>query len=93
MPAQIYPYTAAVPSYPHPVNAYLVVTPGGEAMLVDTGPDTDEAWTALTATLNRAGIGWGALRHILLTHGHHDHYGLSARIVAETGAAAGCPGD
>ena len=54
--------------------------------LVDAGPLTDDAWEALVTGLAAHGLGPGDVRRVLLTHGHHDHYGLAARIADASGA-------
>lgn len=67
-----------------PVTVYLL--PGPPPALIDAGPNTEEAWAALITGLGRAGVEPRDIRHILLTHGHSDHYGLARRLV-ETSAA------
>ena len=67
-----------------PVNAYLL---GGPApALVDAGPNTDEALAALRVGLAAHGYTLADVRHLVITHAHPDHYGLAARVVAESGA-------
>lgn len=67
-----------------PVNVYLVKR--DPVTLIDTGPQTDEAWEALTAGLARAGLKVADIRRVLLTHGHQDHFGLALRISDLSGA-------
>jgi glyoxylase-like metal-dependent hydrolase (beta-lactamase superfamily II) len=55
--------------------------------LIDSGPLTEAAWDALGAGLGRRGLGVGDVKRVLLTHGHHDHYGLAARVSDASGAA------
>jgi glyoxylase-like metal-dependent hydrolase (beta-lactamase superfamily II) len=55
--------------------------------LIDSGPLTEAAWDALGAGLRRRGLGVGDVKRVLLTHGHHDHYGLAARVSDASGAA------
>lgn len=68
-----------------PVNVYLLEGP--EPTLVDTGPNTDEAMAALRAGLDAHGYTLADIRHLIITHAHPDHWGLAARIVAESGAS------
>lgn len=66
-------------------NAYLLG--GSDAwMLVDTGMTTDEAVRIVERGLEQAGIGWGDLDLIAITHHHPDHYGGSGRLRDLTGA-------
>ena len=67
-----------------PVNVYLL--DGPEPTLVDAGPDTEAAWTALRAGLAARGYALSAVRRLVLTHAHSDHCGLAARVVAASGA-------
>lgn len=67
------------------VNAYLIR--GDTCVLVDSGLGTDEGWTVMRTALASLGVSPGDITHVYLTHGHLDHYGLSARIVEESGAA------
>ena len=67
-----------------PVNVHLILR--DPITLVDAGPLTDVAWEALVAGLAARGLGPGDVRRVLLTHGHHDHYGLAARIADASGA-------
>ncbi len=67
-----------------PVTCYLIR--GGRPILVDAGPNTPEAWEALTAGLARWETPLAALRAIVITHGHPDHLGQAARVAAASGA-------
>ncbi|RSM71814.1 glyoxalase II family member [Actinoplanes sp. ATCC 53533] len=66
------------------VSAYLLIR-GDEAAVVDLGTDgsADSIGSALTA----AGSGWGAVRHVLLTHQHPDHAGGLAGVAPQVKAA------
>lgn len=66
------------------VSAY-VLTRGGEAALVDTGVDGSER--AIEEVLASLGLGWNAVGHVILTHGHPDHVG-SVRAVLESATGA-----
>jgi len=67
-----------------PVNSYVVDR--DPLTLVDCGPQTEDAWDDLVAGL--AGLGrWPEeIGRLIITHGHVDHWGLAARIVARSGA-------
>ncbi|WP_423744699.1 MBL fold metallo-hydrolase (plasmid) [Haladaptatus sp. SPP-AMP-3] len=73
-----------------PVNAYLA-----GRTLVDPGPGSEEAWTALLDGLERHDLTPADIEQVLITHPHPDHFGSAkrlresgARIVASTEAAA-----
>ena len=67
------------------VNVHLVSLDDGY-MLIDCGMETEPAFETLRGAMDERGIGWPEIRHILLTHMHPDHMGLSARLLALTGA-------
>jgi glyoxylase-like metal-dependent hydrolase (beta-lactamase superfamily II) len=54
--------------------------------LIDSGPLTEEAWDALEAGLKSFGLEVSDVKRILLTHGHHDHYGLAEKVADASGA-------
>lgn len=66
------------------VNAYLFTGP--EPILVDAGIGTDACWEALQAGLALHGLTVADLSRVVITHPHVDHYGLAARIVAQSDA-------
>ena len=63
---------------PGPVNAYLFV--GDNVSLLDTG--TAQAAGRLSKALGELGYRFSDIDRIVLTHGHIDHYGSAARIMA-----------
>ena len=67
------------------VNCYALT--GDGLALVDPGPKTDDAYAALREGLQRAGRAVADVDRVLVTHAHMDHYGLAARVAAESGAA------
>lgn len=67
-----------------PVHAYLLH--GEPLTLVDTGPCTPEAETALHKALATRGVAFSDIERIIITHSHADHYGLVGPI-AEAGHA------
>lgn len=66
------------------VSAYVLVR-GDEAAIVDTGVEGSE--DEILVALERAGLGWDAVEHVILTHAHPDHVGsISAVLDAAEGA-------
>jgi glyoxylase-like metal-dependent hydrolase (beta-lactamase superfamily II) len=61
-----------------PVNVHLILR--DPVTIVDSGPLTDSAWEVLVAGLAAHGLAVADVEQILLTHGHHDHYGLAAKV-------------
>jgi glyoxylase-like metal-dependent hydrolase (beta-lactamase superfamily II) len=66
------------PFYVGPVNCYLIAE--DPITLIDTGPKTKEASTALRDGLRRAGFRVADIRRIVLTHAHEDHCGLAKSL-------------
>lgn len=61
------------------VSAYVLVR-GGEAAVVDTGvTDSDDE---IAAALDRLGLDWGAVGHVVFTHQHSDHVGSATAVLA-----------
>jgi len=67
-----------------PINIYLVLE--DPLTLIDTGPKTDEALSALRYQLRELGLVTSDLRRIVLTHTHEDHCGLAGTLQRESGA-------
>src|SRR5688572_794577 len=59
------------------VSAYLLIR-GGEAAVVDLG--TAGSGGSIEAGLRAAGVGWNAVRHVILTHQHSDHAGAASEV-------------
>lgn len=57
------------------VNAYLA-----GRTLVDPGPDSEQAWSALLRRLEKENLQPEDLRQVLVTHPHPDHFGLAHRL-------------
>ncbi len=70
----------AVPTpYPiGPVTVYLLE--GDPLTLVDTGPATRVAWRKLERGLAARGYAPRDVKRVLVTHGHHDHFGAASRL-------------
>jgi glyoxylase-like metal-dependent hydrolase (beta-lactamase superfamily II) len=67
------------------VNAYLIQGDKGW-LLVDTGWNTNQAFSAMERQLREIGLGFENIALILITHFHPDHYGLAGRLVQASGA-------
>ncbi len=68
---------------PYPIGPVTLYLLEGEPLtLVDTGPATRRAWRRLTAKLAERGWTPADVRQVLITHGHHDHFGLARRFAA-----------
>lgn len=64
-------------------NGFLIEAEDG-LTLIDAGFPGKQA--AVFAAIRALGRSPGELKHLILTHGHPDHIGSAAAIVAETGA-------
>ena len=58
-------------------SAYLLPERG---LLVDPGPPGEDAWTALVAGIEGAGLDPGDVDAVFVTHWHVDHAGLAVRL-------------
>ena len=67
-----------------PVNVHVILR--DPITLIDAGPLTREAWDALSAGLAGLGLAVSDVKRVLLTHGHHDHYGLAEKVADASGA-------
>jgi hydroxyacylglutathione hydrolase len=64
------------------VNSFIIC--GERAVIVDTGiPGYD---TAILAAMERYDVETSDVSLILITHGHHDHYGSTVALKQKTGA-------
>jgi glyoxylase-like metal-dependent hydrolase (beta-lactamase superfamily II) len=71
---------------PHIKSVNIWLLRGSPLTLIDTGPRTDEALSALEAGLRQEGLRIEDIELVLPTHHHLDHTGLTATIVARSGA-------
>lgn len=78
VPSWVRPISVPTPYPVGPVTLYLLE--GEPLTLVDTGPATRLAWEALAAALAKLGRAPADIRRVLLTHGHHDHFGNAVRF-------------
>lgn len=69
-------------------NVYVLGT--GPVTLIDTGPKYKGALDALGRVLHEAGFDFPDVERIIITHGHIDHFGLSAQIVKAAGHPVSC---
>jgi glyoxylase-like metal-dependent hydrolase (beta-lactamase superfamily II) len=70
---------------PDHTNAYLIDGSEGN-LLIDTGWNTPEAFSALGEELKSNGFDFSDISQIVITHLHPDHYGLAGRIRELSGA-------
>ena len=84
MPGWVVPIRLPTPYPIGPVTVYLLT--GEPLTLIDTGPATGPACHALGAALAERSLRPDDVRRVLLTHAHHDHFGLARRF-AHLGAA------
>lgn len=82
---KIIPLSIPTPFYIGDVNVYLIKAE--PLTLIDTGPKTVEAETALREKLSQNGVKFSDVKRIVLTHAHEDHCGLARRILEETNGA------
>jgi glyoxylase-like metal-dependent hydrolase (beta-lactamase superfamily II) len=71
---------------PHVRSVNIWLLRGSPLTLIDTGPRSDAALSALEAGLRREGLRVEDIELVVPTHHHLDHTGLIATIVARSGA-------
>jgi len=74
-------FTLPIPT-PFPVgdiNCYVLRT-DSENILIDCGPDTEQAWQAMQDGLQKIGLTVSMLDKVIVTHHHADHAGLAYRF-------------
>ncbi len=75
---KIIPLSIPTPFYVGDVNIYLIRE--DPVTLIDVGPKTAEAATALRSGLAANGVQFSDVRRIVLTHAHEDHCGLAQKV-------------
>lgn len=75
---KIIPLSIPTPFYVGDVNVYLIRE--DPLTLIDVGPKTPQAETALRTELGRHGIQLSDIRRVVLTHSHEDHCGLAKKV-------------
>ncbi|MFA9558621.1 MBL fold metallo-hydrolase [Evansella sp. AB-rgal1] len=75
----IYQITLPTPFLVGPINTYLIKS--DVLTLVDTGPNTEEAYTSLKQGLKKHNIELQDIEIVLLTHHHPDHIGLLEKFI------------
>jgi glyoxylase-like metal-dependent hydrolase (beta-lactamase superfamily II) len=81
----IYQLYLPLPMRPSIVNVYLV-RDGDEWALIDTGMHSDDSIATFEAALAEVGCPPSAIRKIISTHHHVDHFGTSRKYKELTGA-------
>ena len=79
MPGRTMPYSLC----------YAIEDTAGDVHVIDAGMAAEGNWDALVRGLAVGGISIDRIATVTITHLHHDHAGLAARIRAATGAAVG----
>jgi glyoxylase-like metal-dependent hydrolase (beta-lactamase superfamily II) len=72
------------------VSAYILVR-AGEAAIVDTGVAGSEG--TIHQALTAAGVDWGQVGHVVLTHKHADHAGSISAVLDAASAATAYAGE
>ncbi len=80
VPDWVVPIAIPTPYPIGPVTVYLLL--GEPLTLIDSGPGTRAARRALVEGLAAAGFRPESVRRLLVTHGHHDHFGQAAWLAA-----------
>jgi len=78
--------TTALPFVARTVNAYLIRHAQGLAM-IDTGPHTPRAYLDVREEISALGCTPADVGHIVITHGHWDHFGLASRLKCSSSAS------
>ncbi|WP_246188115.1 MBL fold metallo-hydrolase [Paenibacillus tengchongensis] len=68
------------------VNSYILPEEDGSLTVIDPGPHTPETELAWAGVLAELGSAWTAVRRIVVTHHHPDHYGLAGWLQEHSGS-------
>ena len=88
LPPGIEAVALPVPFPVDPVNCYLLVDE--PVTLVDPGMVWGDTEARLAGLLGRAGLGWGDVAQVVVTHGHPDHFGAAGLVASRSGATVVC---
>ena len=75
---KIHSISVPTPFYVGDVNVYLIAE--DPVTLIDVGPKTKEASSALREGLRKHRLKFSDIRRIVLTHAHEDHCGLAKQV-------------
>jgi len=82
--------TLLLPGFTDLISSNVFVLGDGPLTLIDTGPKFPGSFAALEQQLHALGFSWHDVEHILITHGHIDHFGLVGMIRQAAGRAIPC---
>lgn len=86
--AGIHRVSVPLPFWSRDVNLYLIEDDDGY-VLVDCGVNTEEAVQTLESYLQDIGCTFSDVARIVITHCHHDHYGMVGKIKERSQARVG----
>ena len=88
LPAGVRRVRLPTPFHVGHVNCYLLVDP--PVTIIDPGTLHAGSIDELAVALASAGLGFGDLEQIVVTHAHADHFGAAAAIAGRSGARIVC---
>lgn len=86
----IHPVAIPFPNDSHLISANVYALGINSVTLIDTGPKLPGIFTFLEKQLSLAGIKMTAIKRIIVTHGHIDHFGLASDIQKAAGRPVQC---
>ena len=82
----VYQLKVPIPNNPlENTNVYLIRADDGHT-LIDAGWNGETALQSLSSQLSEIGVRFQDISQIVVTHAHHDHYGLAGRLRELSGA-------